>query len=70
MISDIILQMAELEARVLKANTATERDLAEAQELAARYVDELELLEEAATVKPYLSAEDVAHKIMEYWHGN
>ena len=69
-IKQIAQKVDELERRVTaEGYTATPRDLAEAQELVNQYIDELERLERIATVTPYLKADDVANKIMRYWHG-
>ena len=47
--------------------THTERDVAEARELVSKYIDELKRLEETATVKPFLSADAVADKVISFW---
>ena len=66
-IQQIIKRAAELEERVIMAGTATERDVAQANELMNLYIDELERLEKTATVKPFLSADAVADKVLSYW---
>ena len=58
-----------LEAKVLR-DGGTDRDVAEAAELASKYIDELKRLEETATVMPYLSADAVADKVLSYWSYN
>ena len=59
----IVKQILELEAKP----EHTERDVALAAELVSQYIDELERLEETATVKPYLSSDAVADKVLSYW---
>ena len=65
-LSEIAKKRDELEARVLR-DGGTERDVAEAAELVQSYIDELERLENTVTVKPYLSADAVADKVLSYW---
>jgi len=61
----------ELERRVADPKYhATERDMVEAAELVSQYIDELERLEESATVKPYLTADTVADEISKRWYSN
>jgi len=50
-IPQIVQRARELEARVIRAGSATERDVAEARELVNKYIDELERLERTATVR-------------------
>lgn len=66
MIQELIRRAAELEERV-KRDGATARDVAIAHELAMQYIDELERLEKTATVKPYLTGDTVADKVLSYW---
>ena len=68
-LQEIAKKRDELERRIA-TNTATQRDVAEAAELVSKYVDELERLENTATVKPYLSADAVADKVLSYWSNN
>ena len=60
---EIVKRVIELENKP----THTERDVALAAELVSQYIDELERLEETATVKPYLSSDAVADKVLSYW---
>ena len=61
----------ELVDRVLSDGyQATARDVAESQELVNQYIDELERMEKTATVKPFLSADEVANKILSWWYPN
>ena len=60
---EIINKIIELENKP----THTERDVAQVSELVSQYIDELERLEETATVKPYLSSDAVADKVLSYW---
>lgn len=67
-LKQIVQKAAELEQRVLSAGVANERDLAQAQELVSQYMDELERLENTATVRPYLSSDVVAEAVLKWWY--
>ena len=56
-------RMNEIERK----ETHTARDLAEVQELIEQFLEHLEELERTATVKPYLSGNAVADKVLSYW---
>ena len=60
---EIIKKIIELENQP----THTARDVALAAELVSQYIDELERLEKTATVKPYLSGDAVADKVLSFW---
>lgn len=61
----------ELQNRVLADGyQATPRDVAEASELVSKYIDELERLERTVTVKPYLTGDMVADKVLSFWYPN
>ena len=66
-ITDIVKEAARLEDKVEKEG-ATERDVFLARELVSRYIDELDRLERTVKVKPRLSADDVAEKVLGYWY--
>lgn len=49
---------------------ATERDVAEAQELVNQYIDQLERLESTATVSPVSDIEPVVTFALRKWYPN
>lgn len=61
----------ELIDRVLSEGyNTTERDVAESQELVNQYIDELERLENSATVSPVSNIETVITFALMKWHPN
>ena len=70
-LTDIMKQAKTLIERVTAPDyEATARDVAESQELVNQYIDELERLENTATVAPYLKGDDVADKVLSRWYPN
>lgn len=65
-LDEIRKRMLALESK--KEHTA--RDVDEAAELMSQYLDHMERLEQTATVKPYLSADVVADKVLSLWSYN
>ena len=63
---EIWAKKQELDARVIR-DGATERDVEIAAELVSQYIDELERLEKTVKVKPFLSADEVADKVLSFW---
>jgi len=58
----------KIEERVKESGTATERDVAQIQEVCNQVLDELERLENTATVQPFLSADTVADAVLKWWY--
>lgn len=70
-IEQIVQKSEDLRNKVTQPGyTATARDVAEAQELMSKYIDELERLENNVVVKPFLSSDVVADKILKWWYPN
>lgn len=70
-ISEIGNKARALEAKVLAPGyQATARDVSEAQELVSQCIDELERLEQTATVSPVTDIEPIAEFILKRWYPN